>query len=351
MRYWNSTLKNMDEYVPGEQPLDMDSYIKLNTNENPFPPAPAVFERISEALNDNLKRYPDSRAQKVRETFAGQNNLLPDNIFVGNGSDEIFTLIFRGFIERDGVAAFPYPSYSLYDTLAQGNGIKFKKIELGKDFSLDLSKFLEAKYDLVIIANPNNPTGRSTPHEEIRAFLDKYQGLLVVDEAYIDFYGGSCAKLVEEYDNLIVTRSFSKSYSLAGLRIGLAIACPEIIRGFLKIKDSYNIDTLAIEAAVAALESTKAFNYNRDMMRNNKEYLEESMEAMGFEIVPSQANFIFTKHPDIPSKELQEQLKEHKILVRHFTGPIQEDYIRITIGTMMEVKKLCSTLASILKAK
>lgn len=348
MKYWNKTLTEMDEYMPGEQPANIDEYIKLNTNENPFPPSDAVLKAINDSLNANLRRYPDSKALGLRELFASQNGLSPDNIFIGNGSDEIFTLIFRGFIDKDGIAAFPYPSYSLYDTLAQGNGIKYEKINLDKDLNLDLNKFLEKKYDLVIIANPNNPTGTYTEVSEIKEFLQSYKGLLVVDEAYIDFYGGSGIDLVHEYDNILITRSFSKSYSLAGLRIGIAIADKNIIRGLFKIKDSYNIDTLALAGAEAALLDIKSFNYNIRMLNNNKKYIEERLSAMNFQIVPSKANFIFVKHNKVDSKFIFDKLKENRILVRYFSGPIQSQYIRITIGTMMEIKKLCSTLESIL---
>ncbi len=348
MKYWNKTLTEMDEYIPGEQPANIDEYIKLNTNENPFPPSDSVLKAINSSLNANLRRYPDSKAQGVRELFASQNGLSPDNIFIGNGSDEIFTLIFRGFIGKDGIAAFPYPSYSLYDTLAQGNGIKYEKINLDKDLNLDLDRFLEKKYDLVIIANPNNPTGTYTEVSAIKEFLQSYKGLLVVDEAYIDFCGGSSIDLVHEYDNVIITRSFSKSYSLAGLRVGIAIADKNIIKGLFKIKDSYNIDTLALAGAEAALLDTKSFNYNIRMLNSNKNYIEEKLAAMNFQIVPSKANFIFVKHNKVDSKFIFNKLKENRILVRHFSGPVQSQYIRITIGTMMEIKKLCSTLESIL---
>jgi histidinol-phosphate aminotransferase len=348
MKYWNKTLTEMDEYMPGEQPANIDEYIKLNTNENPFPPSDAVLKAINNSLNANLRRYPDSKASGLRELFASQNGLSPDNIFIGNGSDEIFTLIFRGFIDKDGVAAFPYPSYSLYDTLAQGNGIKYEKINLDKDLNLDLNRFLEKKYDLVIIANPNNPTGTYTEVSAIKEFLQSYKGLLVVDEAYIDFYGGSSIDLVHEYDNVIITRSFSKSYSLAGLRVGIAIADKNIIRGLFKIKDSYNIDTLALAGAEAALLDIKSFNYNIRMLNNNKNYIEERLSSMDFQIVPSRANFLFVKHNKIDSKFIFDKLKENRILVRYFSGPVQSQYIRITIGTMMEIKKLCSTLESIL---
>lgn len=349
MKYWNRTLKSMDEYMPGEQPGNADEYIKLNTNENPFPPSDSVLKAITSASNANLRRYPDSQCTQVREIFAQQNGFEPENIFAGNGSDEIFTLIFRGLIEKDGLAAFPYPSYSLYDTLAQSSGIRFEKINLGSDLVLDLDKFLVNGYNLVIAANPNNPTGTFIDSGRIEQFLKTYKGLLVVDEAYIDFYGGSAVDLVKTHDNLIVTRSFSKSYSLAGLRIGLAVAHRDIIRGLVKIKDSYNIDTLAQAGASAALLDTKTFRYNIEMLRSNKEYLEERLDSMGFERVPSRANFMLARHPEIDSEELYLKLKEQKVLVRYFRGPVVSDYVRISVGTMMELKKACSIIESILE--
>jgi len=349
MKYWNSTLKNMDEYIPGEQPPDIEEYIKLNTNENPFPPSKLALDAIQKAASDSLRRYPEATADTLRLVFARQNNIEKENVFIGNGSDEVFTLIFRGFIEKTGCAAFAYPSYSLYDTLAQANAVPFEKIDLNKDFSYNLKAFLKKPYELVIIANPNNPTGTFCTPEEIRSFLDKYKGLLVVDEAYIDFYGGSVIELVNDYDNLIVTRSFSKSYSLAGLRVGLAIANPEIIRGFMKIKDSYNVDMLAIAGAAGALEDKKTFDYNVRMLCSNKEYLESRLEGFGFEIIPSRANFLFVKHPDFEAAKIYNAMKEEKILLRHFKGRWQSDYIRITVGTMMEVKKLCKALETFIE--
>ncbi|HPS57385.1 MAG TPA: histidinol-phosphate transaminase [Spirochaetota bacterium] len=349
MKFWNETLKSMDEYMPGEQPRDIDEYIKLNTNENPFPPSEKVLRAINEAVNSSLRRYPDSQCIRLRETFAEQNGLTPENVFVGNGSDEIFTLIFRGLIEKNGTAAFNYPSYSLYDTLAQSNAIKYEKINLDSSFSPDMDKFIVNRYSMVIIANPNNPTGTFIDSGKIEKFLKAYSGLLVVDEAYVDFYGGSALDLVKRYDNLVVTRSFSKSYSLAGLRIGLAIANSDIIRGLVKIKDSYNIDTLAQAGATAALLDKKTFDYNINMLRSNKEYLEERLDDMGFERVPSRANFLLARHPKIGSGELYEKLKEQKILVRHFRGPVISDYVRISVGTMMELKKTCTVLGSILE--
>lgn len=349
MKFWNKTLREMDEYMPGEQPRDIDEYIKLNTNENPFPPSDKVLKAINEAVNSNLRRYPDAQCTRLRETFAEQNSLAPENVFAGNGSDEIFTLIFRGLIEKNGTAAFPYPSYSLYNTLAQSNGVKFEKINMDSSFNTDMAGFLEKPYNMVVIANPNNPTGTFVESGKIEQFLKAFSGLLVVDEAYVDFYGGSAIDLVKKYDNLVVTRSFSKSYSLAGLRIGLAVGHKDIIRGLVKIKDSYNIDTLAQAGAAAALMDRKTFDYNIGMLRSNKEYLEERLDDLGFERVPSRANFLLARHPQISSEELYLKLKEEKILVRHFKGPVISDYVRISVGTMMELKKTCAVLGSILE--
>ncbi len=350
MKYWNARLQEAAEYIPGEQPQGLDEYTKLNTNENPFPPSKAVLEAIRAAVNESLKRYPDPAARKIREAYASVRGIDPENIFVGNGSDEIFTLIFRGFIEPDGTAAFAYPSYALYATLAQMNGIRHDMVPLNKDFSYNMGLFLKKKYDLVIIANPNNPTGTYCEVGAIRSFLQKFKGLLVVDEAYVDFYGGSAAELVDDFDNVIVTQSMSKSYSLAGLRIGFAIAPADIIRGLMKIKDSYNVDILAAAGAVAALKDKRGFSYNIELVVSNKEYIEESLTALGFEIVPSRANFIFVRHPDVKSSDLYERLKERKILIRHYTGPIQSDYIRISVGTMMENKALIRELTAIVGA-
>ncbi|MBN2038428.1 MAG: histidinol-phosphate transaminase [Spirochaetes bacterium] len=350
MNYWNTRLREMTEYIPGEQPQDIDEYIKLNTNENSFPPSKQVLEAIKEAANDKVKLYPDPKSTRLRELFAEQNSLNADNIFVGNGSDEIFTLLFRGFIEHNGTAAFTYPSYSLYYTMSEAYGINFDKINAEKDFSIDLQKFSGKNYNLVIISNPNNPTGTGFDINDIRKFLKTYKGLLVVDEAYVDFYGETAIALVKEFDNIIITRSFSKSYSLAGLRIGLAVSNPEIINGFFKLKDSYNVNRISEAGAIAALKDIKNFKYNIQMLINNKEYLEEQLYELGFEIVPSKANFLFVKHSAIQAENIYNKLKNRKILVRYFQGPVQSEYLRITVGTMMEIKKLIQELASITEA-
>ena len=338
----------MQEYISGEQPADVSKFIKLNTNENPFPPSKNVIEAIKKHADDKLRLYPDAASNNLRKIFAEENGLTINNVFVGNGSDEIFTLILRGFIEKDAMAAFPYPSYSLYYTLAQGNGIAYEKVQLEDDFSYNMDKFLAKDYALVVISNPNNPTGTYCPVDKIARFCEVFKGLLVVDEAYIDFYGGSSIALVNKFDNIIITRSMSKSYSLAGLRVGLAAANADIIKGLMKIKDSYNVDTLAQAGAAAALLDKKTFNSNITYgVRSNKDYLEERLAAMDFTIVPSRANFVFVKHKTINAEEIYQKLKEKNILVRHFEGERQSEYVRITIGSMGEIKSLCKELEAI----
>ncbi len=347
MKYWNKTLTKMAEYVPGEQPENLEEYIKLNTNESPFPPSKQVLEALKGGCDESLRRYPNPTNIRLRELFAEQNSFSADNVFVGNGSDEIFTLLFRGFIDPGERAVFPYPSYSLYFTLSEANGIKYDKVGLDKKLDVNFDGLLAKDYALAIVANPNNPTGKGVDGKEVREFLKKFKGLLVVDEAYVDFYGETLIGLVKEFDNVVVTRSFSKSYALAGLRVGLAVAHPDIIRGLLKLKDSYNVDRLAEAGALAALRDSRGFSYNLEMVRNNKEYLEEALETLGFETVPSKANFVFTKHASLKAKDLYEALKKRKILVRWFDGPVQSEYLRITVGTMMEIKALVKELREI----
>lgn len=351
MKYWNKRLKDMAEYIPGEQPENLDEFIKLNTNESPFSPSPAVLDAIKKAADSSLRRYPNPTAMSVREAFAKLNRLTSDNVFVANGSDEIFTLLLRGFVETDALAAFPYPSYSLYYTLAEANGVRYERIPLTKDLDVNFADFLKKKYALVIVCNPNNPTGKGVDLDALGNFAARFKGLLVVDEAYVDFYGETAIGLVREFDNIIVTRSFSKSYSLAGLRIGIAVAHPDIIRGFIKLKDSYNVDRLAEAGALAALADQKGFKYNVGMVRDNKEFLEQRLEELGFSVVPSRANFLLVRHSDVPAKKIYEELYARKILVRYFSGPVQSEYVRISVGTMMELRALVKELESIIKGE
>jgi len=351
MKYWNSTLRSMTEYIPGEQPHNIDEYIKLNTNESPFPPSDSVLAAIRARTGASLRLYPDQNCEDLCEACASVFGLKKKNIFIGNGSDEIFTILFRGFIEKDAKALFMYPSYSLYYTMAEANGIAYDVVDLNEDFSFDMSKFNAKGYALAILCSPNNPTGRAIDAKQIEKFIATFDGLVCVDEAYVDFCGKSAIQLVKSHDNLIVTRSFSKSYSLAGLRIGVAAACEDIIRGFYKLKDSYNVDQIAQAAALAAIKDEKSLQYRVRMICDNREYLTERLEALDFYVVPSDSNFVLTKHKAIPAVSIYEKLKEQKILVRHFKSRIICDYLRISVGSMKEMKELMRVIEEIIESE
>lgn len=347
MKYWNRTLRSMTEYVPGEQPHGIDEYIKLNTNESPFPPSEIVLETIRKHIDGNLRLYPDQNCEELCEACASVLGVKKNNIFIGNGSDEIFTILFRGFIDKDGKALFMYPSYSLYYTMAEANGIAYDTVDLNNDFSFDISKFRMTGYQLAILCSPNNPTGRAIEIGLIEKFISSFEGLVCVDEAYIDFCGNTAVELIKKYDNLVVTRSFSKSYSLAGMRVGIAVASEDIIKGFYRLKDSYNVDTLAQIAAAAAIKDQKSLNYRVRMICDNREYLTERLEALDFLVIPSDSNFVLTKHSGVSSEEIYQKLKEQKILVRHFKTRIVNEYMRISVGSMKEIKNLISAIEGI----
>lgn len=348
MKYWNSTLRSMTEYVPGEQPHNIEEYIKLNTNESPFPPSDEVIAAIRAKTGAALRLYPDQNCEDLCEACAEVFGLKKSNIFIGNGSDEIFTILFRGFIEKDAKALFMYPSYSLYYTMAEANGIAYDTVDLDDDFSFNIKNFKADGYALAILCSPNNPTGRAIELSQIEKFVSTFKGLVCVDEAYVDFCGKSAIQLVKSHDNLIVTRSFSKSYSLAGMRIGVAAACDDIIKGFYRLKDSYNVDMLSQSAAVAAIKDQKSLQYRVRMICDNRDYLSERLSALDFFVVPSDSNFVLTKHKSVPSVKLYEGLKERKILVRHFKSRIINEYLRISIGSMKEMKELVSAIEEII---
>lgn len=349
MKYWNSTLRSMTEYIPGEQPHNIDEYIKLNTNESPFPPSDTVIAAIQGKTGAALRLYPDQNCEELCDACAEVFGLKKKNIFIGNGSDEIFTILFRGFIEKDAKALFMYPSYSLYYTMAEANGIKYDLVDLNEDFSFSIAKFKADGYALAILCSPNNPTGRAIDLAEIEKFVSTFKGLVCVDEAYVDFCGKSAIQLVKSHDNLIVTRSFSKSYSLAGMRIGVAAANEEIIKGFYRLKDSYNVDMLSQAAAIAAIRDQKSLQYRVRMICDNRDYLTGRLEDLDFNIVPSDSNFILTKHSKVPAVTIYEKLKERKILVRHFKSRIICDYLRISVGSMKEMKELVNAIEEILE--
>lgn len=343
MGYLRKVIEKMAGYVPGEQPSLKDHYIKLNTNENPYPPSPRVIQSLKAEVNPSLRLYPDPFANPLRDKAAEVYGLRRENILAGNGSDELLSIIVRACISQGEIVVYPIPTYTLYDTLIDiQEGVK-ETIEYPDDYSLppDIYK-KEAR--LTFLANPNSPSGTFIPVSGIEGLVAKIKGVLVVDEAYGEFAPASAIPLIKKYNNLIVLRSLSKSFSLAGLRIGLAFADEEIITGLLKVKDSYNLNRLSIVAAIAALDDLEWMQQNITRIIKTRQRLALALTRLGFDVFPSESNFILVRIPGQDLSYLYEGLKEQGILVRYFDQPRLRDCLRITIGTEAEIDRLLEKL-------
>ncbi|MGA0041037.1 MAG: histidinol-phosphate transaminase [Pirellulales bacterium] len=337
-------------YIPGEQPQG-GSWIKLNTNENPYPPPPAVAEAIREAASGrNLAKYPDPLATSFRKQAGQTLGIDPDWILCGNGSDDILTILVRTFVGQGESLRMPYPSYILYRTLAGIQGARCHEVTFANDWSLE-STFTAAQNGLrlAIIPNPNSPSGTLLSKEWLLAAAKQLPCPLVIDEAYVDFAETSCLDLVEACENVIITRSFSKSYALAGLRFGFAVARPQIIEQLTKVKDSYNCDTLSIAAATAAIADTTWLANMRSMVLATRSRLEAGLAALGFTVQPSQANFVWCTHPQKNHRAIYEALKQQSILVRWMNFHNWGDGLRVSVGTDEETDTFLTALASILE--
>jgi len=335
----------MAGYVPGEQPQDR-RYIKLNTNENPYPPSPHVFAALQAALHEDLRLYPDPVANAVRDRAAEIYDLARDNILVGNGSDELLALIMKACIGPADRVVYPYPTYSLYDTLVVIEDGEPVHVPYADDFSLP-SGLVEAAGKVTIICHPNSPSGTPVAIDQIRNLARRLPGLLVVDEAYVDFADATALPLVRELDNVIVLRTFSKSFSLAGMRIGLAFASPALIAQLMKVKDSYNVTRLSIVAATAALEDYAWMKANVAKIRASRDALIKALRAYKFQVLPSHTNFVLARRPGQRLDGVYRALKEHGILVRYFDTPELFDALRITVGTEEECAALVEALGKI----
>lgn len=345
-------------YVPGEQPQDA-GWVKLNTNENPYPPSPKVVEAITLAAQGRLNLYPDPLATKFRQAAAELFQVDPDWILPANGSDENLTIITRCFAAADDLVAYPYPSYILYETLADLQGTRHARLLLKPDWSWDLEAnkpFLQ-QTKILFLPNPNSPSGNRWSDDELLAIVPE-QGVLILDEAYGDFADQPHrAELLQSSagERIIITRTFSKSYSLAGIRFGFAIAHPDLIAGMRKMKDSYNCDAISIAAATAALQDQAWMEQNAAKIRATRSRLTGELQKLGFHVVPSQSNFVWTTHPSQEHRRIYEALKAQKVLVRFMKFPgipwaPQEtlDGLRITIGTDPEIDQLLNHLKQVL---
>ena len=338
----------MAGYVPGEQPRDGE-YVKLNTNENPYPPSPRVFDAIRAALTgDRLRKYPEPLGHTFRVAAGVILGVDPDSILIGNGSDDILTILTRTFVPEGGLIVSATPSYILYRSLAEIQGARFRTVPFTSDWDLPQDWPGEVP-DLVYVANPNSPTGTFTDPIAVAQLAQRLNRPVVLDEAYVDFAPTNGLRFTTE-PNLIVTRTLSKSYSLAGIRFGFAVAHPSVIRELVKVKDSYNCDVLSLAAAMAALLDQEYLDATRTKIIATRERLTESLRGLGFDVLPSHANFVWARRGDRPVKPLYEGLKARKILVRYMNYPEYGDGLRVSVGTDAEIDLFLRELTALLTA-
>lgn len=350
-KYWSDRIQTLVPYTPGEQPKDR-VFIKLNTNENPYPPSPKVLEAICGATDDRLRLYPDPEASDLKQAIANFHGVAPDQVFCGNGSDEVLGLCFYAFFSPGKKIVFPDITYSFYPVYAELFHLDYEEIPLNEDFSLPVDRFLE-HHSGAVICNPNAPTGKTLPLSEIRRILEAHpDAVVLVDEAYADFGAQSAVSLLEEYPNLVTVHTMSKSRSLAGMRLGYALGSPDLIAAVNCVKNSFNsypIDRLAMAAGVAAMEDVAYFDETRRQVMATRERTTEELRKLGFLVHDSNANFIFISHPDRSGRELQQALRDRGVLVRWFDRPRIRDYLRVSIGTDQEMAAMCAACQDYLK--
>ena len=347
-RFLNQQYQSLEAYTPGEQPRDQQ-YIKLNTNESPYPPAPSVVEAMTAEQVELLRLYSDPTAKNLKEKLAGLYGVKPENVFVSNGSDEVLNFSFMAF--GGGGVVFPDISYGFYEVYAELYGINAEKIPLESDFSIDYRKYC-GKNKLVVIANPNAPTGMTISVRQIEEIVKTNpDAVVLIDEAYVDFGGETCLPLVKTYDNLLVTHTFSKSRCLAGGRLGYAFASPEIIADLEKIKYStnpYNINRLTLLLGEKTVEAEGYYQEKCREIEETRAWTTAQLKELGFTVLPSKANFIFVKTDKMDGGELYKTLKARGILVRHFTNPRICQFNRVTIGTREQMQTFVNTVKEVL---
>ena len=348
-RFFSQKYKNLIPYTPGEQPKDM-KYIKLNTNESPFPPSPKAQEYAKRA-SENLQLYPDPECRALTEKIAEHFGVKYENVLVTNGSDEILNFAFMAFCDKDNPCVFPDITYGFYTVFAEINNIPYTEIPLNDDFTINVEDYIGIGKN-IFIANPNAPTGIALKRDEIeRIIASNPDNIVVIDEAYVDFGGESCVPLVNKYDNLIVTQTFSKSRSMAGARLGFGVASAPLIQDMNTVKYStnpYNINRMTMAAGLGVMEDEEYTQANCKIIMENREYTVNELSKLGFTTLPSSTNFVFTKHSSVSGAEIYTKLREKGILVRHFTKEKIADYNRITIGSIEEMKALINSLKEIL---
>jgi histidinol-phosphate aminotransferase len=350
-KYWSNFVTSLDPYTPGEQPA-INNLTKLNTNENPYGPSPKVMQAMQDAVNGDLRLYPPPNADQFKQTIAEYYQLNTDQIFVGNGSDEVLAHVFNGLFRQTQEILFPDISYSFYPVYCGLYAIQYSKVPLAEDFSLNLDKYSRPNGG-IIFPNPNAPTGRLLALEAIEKLLQSNtESVVVVDEAYIDFAesGSSAVALINKYENLLVVQTMSKSRSLAGLRIGYAMGSAELIEGLERIKNSFNsypLGHVQLAAGIAAFNDKPYFEETRQQVINSREKMTQQLNALGFGVLPSAANFVFVRHCDFGAEKLAQLLREKNIIVRHFDKPRINEFLRITVGSEAQNQLLIDSLISI----
>jgi histidinol-phosphate aminotransferase len=348
-RYWSTLAGTLTPYAPGEQP-QIPGLVKLNTNESPFGPSPRAIAAVRAAAADSLRLYPDPQSMRLREVLARNHGAAPEQVFVGNGSDEVLAHAFAALLKQPAPLRFADVTYSFYPVYCRLLGIDHELVPLDAAMRVRIDDYLD-RPGPVILANPNAPTGIALPRGEIaRLAAARAEAAVVVDEAYVDFGAETAATLVREHPNLLVVQTLSKSRALAGLRVGYAIGDAGLIAALTRVKDSFNSYPLGRPAqagAVAAIEDVAHFEASRAAVMRNRARLTQSLQGMGFEVLPSAANFVFARHPRMAGAALAAALRTRAVLVRHFTGPRTSDYVRITVGSEPQLDRLAAALSEI----
>ncbi|MGP1387484.1 MAG: histidinol-phosphate transaminase [Thainema sp.] len=338
----------MTGYVPGEQPKPGTSIIKLNTNENPYPPSPKALDVLHHLDSEWLRRYPDPYANAFRQAVQEALGVPSDWVIVGNGSDEILNVVIRACAEGNRTVAYPMPTYVLYRTLAEIQPAQAVEIPYGDGFELPIDALIAEDAAVTFIATPNSPSGHVVPNEQLRRLAANLSGVLVIDEAYVDFADETALPLIREFDNVIVIRTLSKGYSLAGLRLGFGMAQPSLLSGLFKVKDSYNIDAIATLVGSAAMRDQEYKNACAEQVKVSRAELFDALQALGFDVLPSQTNFLLARPPAGNAAEIQQFLKDQGLLVRYFKQPGLDDKLRITVGTDEQNQRLLALLRQFL---
>jgi histidinol-phosphate aminotransferase len=349
-RFWSPIVAQLEPYTPGEQPRGTD-LLKLNTNESPFPPSPKVLEAIAAVRGEELLKYPDPKATSLREAIARANGLRAEEVFVGNGSDEVLSHVFQGLLNHSRGLLFPDITYSFYPVWCQLHQVSYREVPLDASFGIVAADYARDAA-AVILPNPNAPTGRLLSLADLREFLVAAPDrLLVVDEAYIDYGGESAVALIPEYDNLLIVQTLSKSRSLAGLRVGLAMGQASLIEALERVKDSFNsypLDLLAQRGATAAYEDAEWHQQCCAQVIENREVLSAGLESLGFEVLPSAGNFVFVQHPGVAGEDIFAALRARGIIVRRWNKARIRNYLRISVGAAEDVERVLSACREIL---